>query len=72
MSDSRKIGIERCAYCGGNVTTRCGEKGILYFDCHDCGATTRFKNIRYPFRVQADNPIACFNRRYGRRQKGEV
>ena len=72
MSNSKKVRIERCAHCGGKVTIRCGHMGILFFDYPDCGACVSFKNIRYPFRVQADNPIACFNRRYGRRQKWEA
>lgn len=71
MSDSGNTTIEKCAYCGGTVTTRCGYGGILFFDCPNCGACVSFKNIRYPFRVQADNPIACFNRRYGRRRAHE-
>lgn len=62
--------IENCAYCGGKVSTRCGYGGILFFDCPGCGACVSFKNIRRPFRIQADNPISCFNRRYGRRRKG--
>lgn len=56
--------LEKCAYCGGEVTTRCGVGGILFFDCPACGACVSFKNIKYPFRTQADNPVACFNRRY--------
>ncbi len=72
MSDSNKTKLEKCAYCGGKITTRCGYGGILFFDCHDCGACVSFKNIKYPLRMQADNPVACFNRRYSRRRKQEA
>lgn len=61
-----KTRLEKCAYCGGKVTARCGYGGITFFDCLDCGACTSFKNVKYPLRVQADNPVACFNRRYNK------
>lgn len=57
--------VEICAYCGGKITTRIGYGGILFFDCHSCGACVSFKNIKYPLRLQADDPVACFNRRKG-------
>lgn len=74
MSDVRRTRLEKCAYCGGKVTIRCGNGGILFFDCPDCGACVSFKNVRYPFRPQADDPIACFNRRHNtaRRRKIEA
>lgn len=64
MSNSRREKLEKCAYCGGTVSTRCGYGGILFFDCPDCGACVSFKNVKYPLRIQADNPVACFNRRH--------
>lgn len=66
MIETRKSGVDRCAYCGGKVTIRTGYGGITFFDCHDCGACVSFKNIKYPLRLQADDPIACFNRRFSR------
>lgn len=64
--------IENCAYCGGKVMTRYGYGGILFFDCRDCGACVSFKNTQYPLRIQADDPVACFNRRCSRSRKGEA
>lgn len=72
MKERTAARLERCAYCGGNVKIRCGYMGITFFDCTDCGACVSFKNLKYPLRLQADNPVACFNRRYkppSRRQK---
>lgn len=69
MSVAKGSRLEKCAYCGGIVTTRCGYGGILFFDCATCGACVSFKNAKYPFRVQADDPVACFNRRYHPRVK---
>lgn len=70
MNENGKIRIKKCAYCGGEITARYGSNGILFFDCHSCGACVRFKNVNYPFRVQADNPVGCFNNRYtGDRKK---
>lgn len=60
--------VESCAYCGGKITTRIGYGGILLFDFHSCGACVSFKNIKYPLRFQADDPVACFNRRKGVQQ----
>lgn len=64
MSGSARRELEKCAYCGGAVSTRYGYGGILFFDCYTCGACVSFKNVKYPLRFQADDPIACFNRRH--------
>lgn len=72
MRESPKIELEKCAYCGGKITTRCGFGGILFFDCYDCGACVSFKNVKYPLCMQADNPVACFNRRYTRSRRREA
>lgn len=61
MSDGKDIGA--CPFCGGNVVRRIGYGGILFFDCWRCGACVSFKNMRNRMKMQADDPIACFNRR---------
>jgi len=76
MRERTAARLERCAYCGGKITVRCGYMGLTIFDCHMCGACVSFRNTKYPLRVQADNPVACFNRRYqprpARKGKREV
>lgn len=60
MSDTA---LKHCPFCGKHIVRRIGYGGILFFDCWSCGACVSFKNIRNPMKMQADDPIACFNRR---------
>lgn len=63
MSDG--VETQGCPFCGSTVQRRIGYGGILLFDCWKCGACVSFKNMRNPKKIQADDPIACFNRRAG-------
>lgn len=68
MSEEKRNRLEKCPpFAAGRSRSATGIWGFCFSTAPDCGVCVSFKSIRYPFRVQADNPVACFNRRYRRR-----
>lgn len=55
-------GMKRCPFCAGRITLD-REIGRLLFLCGACGAVVWFKNLKYPLKTQADDPVLAWNRR---------